>query len=415
MTMLMAAASREGKKLNDTLFEAGAAAQAAVRSYGADRVVNGTVGCYAGDDEKIACLPVVEEVYRQLPMNDFISYAPPIGLADYRQAVISETFEDQRPDGYTGAVATAGGTGALHIAIANYSEEGDTVLVSDWRWGNYDSLCREVGRRVQPFALFDSDRDFNIEAFSSAVASVLRNQDSLLIILNSPANNPTGFALSCQAWDQVLQVCRFHERTGKRISLLVDIAYIAYAGEKNEVRKFMKKFSNLPEHIFTMFAFSMSKGYTLYGQRAGAIVGLSSSQAVIDEFNELGRYSARTAWSNVNRAAMTLLTTIRGDAALMHRIDEERQAFYEILRRRADIFTAEADACGLRIVPYQAGFFISIPTAIPKDVSKALNQDLIFAAPVSLGVRLGVCSIPEKKMKGLASRVKKAVDVCQKA
>jgi aromatic-amino-acid transaminase len=413
MTMLMAAASREGKKLNDTLFEAGAAAKSAMAVYGAERVINGTVGCYASDDEKIACLPVVEDVYRKLPMSDFISYAPPIGLADYRQAVIDETFEDQRPDGYTGAVATAGGTGAIHIAVANYSEVGDAVLVSDWRWGNYDSLCREIGRRVQPFALFDSDQDFNIESFSSAVASLLRSQDSLLIILNTPANNPTGFAMSDREWEQVLQVCRFHEREGKRISLLVDIAYIAFAGEKNDVRRFMKQFSNLPEHIFTMFAFSMSKGYTLYGQRAGALVGLSSRQEVIDEFCELGRYSARTCWSNVNRAAMTLLTTIRNDASLVKRIDEERNAFYETLHRRAAIFTAEADAAQLRIVPYHAGFFISIPTASPKEVSAALNKDLVFAAPISLGIRLGVCSIPEQKVRGLAGTVKKAVDSCQ--
>jgi aromatic-amino-acid transaminase len=412
MTMIMAAASREGKKLNDTLFEAGAAAQAAIKTYGADRVINGTVGCYAGDDEQIACLPVVEDIYRQLPMRDFIAYAPPIGLPDYRKAVIEETFEDQQPDGYTGAVATAGGTGAIHIAVANYSEAGDAVLVSDWRWGNYDSLCREIGRRVQPFALFDSERDFNIESFSSAVSSLLRSQDSLLIILNSPANNPTGFALSYQEWDQVLQVCRFHEREGKRISLLIDIAYIAYAGEKNEVRTFMKQFSNLPEHIFTMFAFSMSKGYTLYGQRAGALVGLSSSQAVIDEFDELGRYSARTTWSNVNRAAMTLLTTIRSDASLMKRIDAERKAFYEVLCRRAAIFTTEAEACQLHIVPYHAGFFVSIPTAAPKKVSQALNEDLVFAAPIALGIRLGVCSIPEQKMLGLAAKVKKAITAC---
>lgn len=46
----------------------------------------------------------------------------------------------------------------------------------------------------------------------------------------------------------------------------------------------MRKFSNLPENIFTIFAFSMSKGYTLYGQRTGAMVGLSSSKELTTEF-----------------------------------------------------------------------------------------------------------------------------------
>ena len=372
MSTFMAASSREGKQLHDAVFQFGQAAQAAMAAYGRERVVNATVGCYAGEDEVLGCLPVVEEIYRSLPMADFITYAPPVGLADYRKAAIDETFEAYRPEGYIDAVATAGGTGAVHIAIANYSEVGDDVLASDWRWGIYGSLCQEIGRRLTTFALLDESGAFNIESFSSAVADVLRKQDSLLIILNTPANNPTGFALSDQDWAEVLQVCRFHEKQGKRISILVDIAYIAYAGEKNEVRTFMKQFSNLPPHLFIMAAFSMSKGYTLYGQRAGARVGVSSSEDVIKEFTELGRYSARTSWSNVNRAAMTLLTTIRGDAALTKRLDEERMEFFRIIQQRASLFTEEAAQCGLRVIPYHAGFFISIPTANPQAVCEAL-------------------------------------------
>ena len=410
MSTFMAASSREGKQLHDAVFQFGQAAQAAMAAYGRERVVNATVGCYAGEDEVLGCLPVVEEIYRSLPMADFITYAPPVGLADYRKAAIDETFEAYRPEGYIDAVATAGGTGAVHIAIANYSEVGDDVLASDWRWGIYGSLCQEIGRRLTTFALLDESGAFNIESFSSAVADVLRKQDSLLIILNTPANNPTGFALSDQDWAEVLQVCRFHEKQGKRISILVDIAYIAYAGEKNEVRTFMKQFSNLPPHLFIMAAFSMSKGYTLYGQRAGALVGVSSSEDVIKEFTELGRYSARTSWSNVNRAAMTLLTTIRGDAALTKRLDEERMEFFRIIQQRASLFTEEAAQCGLRVIPYHAGFFISIPAANSQAVCEALQDELVFAAPLALGVRLGVCSVPLPKIKGLAAKVKKAVD-----
>lgn len=409
MAMFMAASSREGKKLHDTVFQVGQAAQKAIAAYGNDRVVNATVGCYAGEDESLGCLPVVEELYRSLPMTDFIAYAPPIGLETYRKAAIEETFEDSRPDGYIDAVATAGGTGAVHIAIANYSEIGEDVLASDWRWGIYGSLCQEIGRKLTTFALLDSSGAFNIDSFSSAVTDILRKQDSLLVILNTPANNPTGFALSDQDWSEVLQVCRFHEKQGKRISILVDIAYIAYAGEKQAVRRFMKLFSNLPPHIFVMIAFSMSKGYTLYGQRAGALIGISSRKEVIDEFMELGRYSARTSWSNINRAAMMLLTVIRQDAALIRRLDDERMDFFRIIQKRAALFTEEAASCNLRIVPYHAGFFISIPTADPQGVCTALQDELVFAAPLALGIRLGVCSVPMAKIKGLAGKISNAM------
>lgn len=406
---VMAAASREGKKINDVVSVAGNNARKAIAAYGADRVINATVGCYAGEDEVLGCLPVVEKMYRNLPIRDFTAYAPPIGLEAYRQAAIQETFEDQRPDGYIDAIATAGGTGAVHIAIANYSEIGDSILVADWRWSIYEGLSNEVGRSMKTFALLDGNQAFNIESFSSAVAELLNTQDSLLIILNTPANNPTGFSLSEQDWTEVLDVCRFHEKQGKRITILVDIAYIAYAGEKNEVRKFMKQFSNLPSHILVLIAYSMSKGYTLYGQRAGALVGVSSSKAVIDEFVEVAKYSARTAWSNVNRAAMTLLINVRHDKALQEEIDKERRVFYDLIEERAAIFMEEARACGLRVVPFQSGFFIAIPARDSAAVCQELQKELIFGAPVDLGVRLGVCSVPKAKMRGLAASIKRAI------
>ncbi len=406
---VMAAASREGKKINDVVSFAGNEARKAIAAYGADKVINATIGCYAGEDEVLGCLPVVEKLYRSFPIRDFTAYAPPVGLDAYRQAAISETFEDQRPEGYIDAIATAGGTGAVHIAIANYSEIGDSILVADWRWSIYEGLSNEVGRSMKTFALLDSNQAFNIESFSSAVADLLSKQDSLLIVLNTPANNPTGFSLSEQDWTEVLDVCRFHEKQGKRITILVDIAYIAYAGEKNEVRKFMKQFSNLPKNIFVLVAYSMSKGYTLYGQRAGALVGVSSSKDVIDEFVEVAKYSARTAWSNVNRAAMTLLIKVRGDKALQEEIDKERRAFYDLIEARAAIFMEEAKECGLRVVPFQSGFFIAIPVKDSAAVCLELQKELIFGAPVDLGVRLGVCSVPKAKMKGLAAKIKKAI------
>lgn len=50
-------------------------------------------------------------------MSDFITYAPPMGLEGYRKAVIDETFEGCRPDGYVDAVATSGGTGASTLPL----------------------------------------------------------------------------------------------------------------------------------------------------------------------------------------------------------------------------------------------------------------------------------------------------------
>ena len=411
----MVASHAVGKNLSDAIFGASAAAQEATSKFGADKVINATIGAIMDDDEKLACIPTMEKVFRALPMSDVIAYAPIVGLPAYLDTVVALTFADQKPDGYTASGATAGGTGAVHNAIANYSEIGDKVLTSDWFWGPYTALCHEQGRELATYKLFDEEQNFNIKDFTAKVEELIKNQKSLLIIINTPAHNPTGYSLSGEDWDVVLDVCKTMTQKGdKKISILVDIAYIDYAGEKNEARKFMKKFGNLPENIFVMFAFSMSKGYTMYGQRTGAIIGLSRSKEIIEEFANANKYTSRATWSNINRGAMTVLTKIQQDASLLSQFEKERAALYEIIRERGAIFMDEAKACGLNALPYKAGFFLSIPSKDPGAVCDKLHDDLIFPVPLKKGVRVAVCAVPAKKMRGMAAKIKKAWDAVEK-
>ncbi|MBQ2010763.1 MAG: aminotransferase class I/II-fold pyridoxal phosphate-dependent enzyme, partial [Selenomonadaceae bacterium] len=336
------ASHRVGKKLVDVIFGASAACAEAVKEHGADKVTNATIGAIMGEDEKLACIPTMEKVFHQLPIADAIAYAPIAGLPGYLDTVIDLTFADNKPEGYLAAVATAGGTGAIHHAIVNYTEAGDQVLTSDWFWGTYNVLCQEQGRTLTTYQLFDENQNYNLKALAAKLEELFAKQDSLLLIINTPAHNPTGYSLSEADWTGVLDLCKKYAAEGKKVNLLVDIAYIDYAGEKNECRRFMKQFSNLPENIFTMFAFSMSKGYTMYGQRTGAIIGLSASKELVDEFVDVAKYSSRATWSNINRGAMAVLNAIQQDDELLAAFEAERESLYEIIRDRAAIFMKEA-------------------------------------------------------------------------
>ena len=407
------ASHRVGKKLVDVIFGASAACAEAVKEHGADKVTNATIGAIMGEDEKLACIPTMEKVFHQLPIADAIAYAPIAGLPGYLDTVIDLTFADNKPEGYLAAVATAGGTGAIHHAIVNYTEAGDQVLTSDWFWGTYNVLCQEQGRTLTTYQLFDENQNYNLKALAAKLEELFAKQDSLLLIINTPAHNPTGYSLSEADWTGVLDLCKKYAAEGKKVNLLVDIAYIDYAGEKNECRRFMKQFSNLPENIFTMFAFSMSKGYTMYGQRTGAIIGLSASKELVDEFVDVAKYSSRATWSNINRGAMAVLNAIQQDDELLAAFEAERESLYEIIRDRAAIFMKEAEECGLNALPYKAGFFISVPADDPAAVCDKLHDDLIFAVPLKKGVRIAVCSVPMNKMYGMAAKVLKAMNAVE--
>ena len=409
MSMTMAATHAAGRKLKDAIFDANKACTEAIKIHGAETVTNATIGVVLDETGKLATLNAVEKIFRTLEMSELVAYAPIAGLPDFLDAAIDWVFADCKPEAHLAAVATASGTGAIHHAVANYAERGDAVLTSDWRWGTYDLICNETGKRLETFKLFDDELNFNIADFAVKVDALLKNQKSLLVILNTPAHNPTGYALTDGEWDKVLDVLKAQSSTGKKISLLVDVAYIDYAGEKNSTRAFMKKFGNLPENLFVMIAFSMSKSFTCYGQRTGALIGVSSDEKIIDEFKEVNKYSCRATWSNVNRGAQALLVKLTHDAETFAAYEAERDGLYQMVKRRADVFVDEAKACGLRIVPYTGGFFIAVPADNPAAVCDKLHDELIFAVPLKLGVRVAACSTSFDKMHGVAEKILRAM------
>ena len=409
MTMSIAAKHAKGKSAQDKIFGANAAAVAAAAKYGKDAVTNATIGAILDEDEKLVCLPTVEEVFRGLSTNEMIAYAPISGLPEYLDCVLTAAFGNSRPEGYIAAVATAGGTGAIHHAIWNYTETGDTVLCSDWYWGAYKVLCQDMGRNFTTYKMLDENNKFNLPALKEKVDELLAKQDNLLYLLNTPAHNPTGYSLSGEDMDGVLAILKEAAVPGKNIVFFLDVAYIDYAGEKEEVRKIFKKLSGLPANILCIVGYSMSKGFTMYGQRTGAMICVSSDKSVIDEFAAINQYTSRATWSNINRPAMRTLATIYSDPELLAKVCAERDYYYQMIKARADLFTKEAEECGLPMLPYVAGFFLSIPAKNPDAICEKLHEDNIFAVPLAAGVRIAVCAVPLKKIKGMAAKVNAAM------
>ncbi|MBR5913139.1 MAG: aminotransferase class I/II-fold pyridoxal phosphate-dependent enzyme [Selenomonadaceae bacterium] len=415
MSNSMAASHAVNRTLYDPIFVAGTACKEAMKIHGKDKVINATIGVVLDEEGKLAVLPTVEKIFRNLKMSEYTSYAALSGNADYVDAVKNIVFKNTNCAGYLGAVATAGGTGAIHHAIANYAERGETVLTSDWCWGNYKIICAETGKRLETFKLFNDELTaFNITAFADKVESLLKVQNSLLIILNTPAHNPTGYAISNDEWDKILDVIKSHAAKGKKISLLVDIAYIDFAAERKIAWGFMDKFSNLPANVLTMISFSMSKSYTFYGQRTGALVAISTDADVIKEFEETNKYSCRAVWSNINNGAQVLCVKLYQDEKLSAELEQDQTNLRNLVNRRAKIFVDEANEVGLKIVPYKGGFFIAVPSENPVAVCNELQKDLIFAVPLKYGIRVAACSMPLDKIPGVATKMKATMEVSSK-
>ncbi len=400
-------AAEHGRKIpkEDKIFGISNRAKQRIATDGKDKVVNATIGALLDDEGELIVLSSVSEVFRNLKPQEFAEYAPIAGTPEYREAVKKDAFGSYNPKRFTEAVVTPGGTGAIRNTISNYSDIGDKVLVADWFWSPYGTIAQEIGRTVETFELFDDERKFNIKSFSEVANSLLEKQERLVVILNTPAHNPTGYALSDEDWKAVMGY--FEELPkGKKITLLADIAYIDFAGDEETYRSFLPIIDEAPENVLVVIAHSLSKAYTLYGMRCGAMICMAKTREIAEEFKRVCEFSSRASWSNCPRAPQVILSKIFADKELKARVDEERKGFRDMLLRRGRAFEEAAAEAGLEMVPFDAGFFASVPCEDPDALSAELEKEGIFLVPLAKGVRVSVASISEEKCRYIPKRIK---------
>lgn len=394
----------------DKIFGINQSAKKMAAEIGEDKVVNATIGSLLDDDGNLAILSSVAKVIKNLTSNDYANYAPIAGTPDFIKAINRAAFGNYLPKAYTETVATPGGTGAIRNTIQNYSKRGDQVLTSDWYWGPYNTITQDIERTIATFTLTDDKGRFNAVSFESKVNELLSKQGGLVIILNTPAHNPTGYSLDLEDWNNVIRVIKDAVTDGKKkLTLLVDVAYLDYAGDEGENRNFFPLLEGLPDNILIVIAYSLSKSYTMYGMRSGAMICMTGNKEIADEFKTVCSFSARGTWSNCNRAAMAALSNIYADDTLLAEVTNERQLYCKMLLQRGKAFQEAANEVSLDMVPFVAGFFVTVRCENAEAIGLELQKEGIFTVPVGKGLRISVASIPEIKCKSLPPVISQAI------
>ena len=250
-------------------------------------------------------------------------------------------------------------------------------------------------------------------ALKKKVHEILKNQERLVIIINTPSHNPTGYALTDDDWEAVINIVNSASKE-KKITLLVDAAYVDFAGDEEESRSFLPALSKAADDVLIVIAHSLSKAYTLYGLRCGAMICMTGSRDVAEEFKRVCEFSSRASWSNCPRAPQVILTKIYEDPNLLKRVMDERKLYRDMLIRRGKAFREEAERIGLVTLPFRSGFFMSIPCADPDAVAAKLEEEAIYTVPLAKGIRIAGSSISERDCRILPEAIKRAIESTQK-
>lgn len=397
----------------DKLFGINALANERAEEIGKENVINCTIGKLLDDKGNLVVLSSVVDCLRNLSPADFADYAPIAGIPAYLEACKKAVFVDEMPEAFVEGCFTPGGTGAIRNAVSCYTKPGERIITGDWYWSPYKLIAKEQGRDLVTYTLFDKEGKFNHKAFGEKLAEVLAKQEETLIIINTPAHNPTGYTFSHEDWDKVIEELK--KFSDKKIALLVDIAYIDFAGEQKKTRGFFSKLVGLPDNILPMVAFSASKGFTLYGMRCGALLCMAPNAGIAKEFVEANKVASRATWSNGNRAAMTVIAQIFNNKELLEKVTKERNDYMRLLSKRGQAFMEEAEKAGIVPCAFDSGFFLTVPCENAEAVGVELQKENIFAVAIGEGIRVAVASIPEDKCRLIPAKLAKAIQECARS
>ncbi|MBP3853369.1 MAG: aminotransferase class I/II-fold pyridoxal phosphate-dependent enzyme [Erysipelotrichaceae bacterium] len=373
-----------------------------------DLVVDATIGSLYDEQGSLVALDTVFDSLKGLDNKVLAKYAASFtGNPDFKEKVLDWVL----PQGMRLAsevIATPGGTGAVGMTISECLDAGQTVILPEIAWGSYALMAQMQNIKTASYTLFEGDH-FHLDAFKQTVRSVMKEQNRLVIVINDPCHNPTGYSMSEDEWKQVVDFLNECAETHPVI-LLNDIAYIDYSYRGQAAKEYLKIFNGMDENMALVIAFSISKSMTSYGLRCGAACILAQNQGTVQELKTVFEKDARATWSNINNGAMAMFVDVLNNHARQY--EEEKAAYVSLLKERSSIFTKEADRVGLAYYPYKEGFFVtlSMDNATRDKFHDALMEQHIYTVKVNKGIRVAVCSLSVEKTKGLAARMKKIYD-----
>ncbi len=397
----------------DNVFSVVALAKEDILNNGAENVINATIGSLYNEMGELVAFESVFNHFDEISHQQKAAYSSSFtGNPSYRTQIKNWLFQERDIECHCSVIATPGGSGAISTAFNTILEQGQTVIIPDIAWGSYKLMAEQQNFKHTTYSMFDED-SFNINSLKETCLNIMKTQEKLLVVINDPCHNPTGYSMSMDEWKEVIE---FLNECSKQVPvvLLNDVAYIDYGYDTNKTRDYLTLFNLISENVLVLVAFSCSKSLTSYGLRCGAAILIGKNENKVRETEIVFEKSARAIWSNITNSAMenfTWVTTENYDNYM-----NEKQNYIQLLKQRSEIFINEAKKCNLPIYPYQEGFFITVKVINENSLNQfhqKLIDNHIYTVKVNKGIRVGVCSCSINKITGLAMKMNEILKSCE--
>lgn len=332
---------------------------------------NATIGI-AREHNVAMHLPCVMRRFASLSPDETLSYAPAFGLPALRTKW-REHIQAANPS-LTGQaislpVVTCGVTHGLSLAGELFVNAGDTVLIPDQVWGNYNMIfkVRREARMVK-YPFLSASGGLNTAGFASVVAGESK-RGKLVVLLNFP-NNPTGYTPT-EAEAQVLcNALVAAAENGCRVVAVCDDAYFGLFYEPGIMRESVfTRLAGKHPRLLPVKLDGATKENFGWGLRVAFITFAASGGAPVhDALEKKAAGCIRGTVSNCPHASQSILVHAMNDPAYAG----EKRAKFEVLRARAarvkQVLSGDRYTPAWTPYPFNSGYFMCLRL-------KALNAE----------------------------------------
>jgi aspartate/methionine/tyrosine aminotransferase len=202
----------------------------------AGKDINATIGIALEDDGAPVALPSVAKELN-LPLNEAFPYAPSPGRPDIRK-LWREMLLKKNP-GLAGRsfgqpVVTAALTHGLSMAGYLFAEPGDTVILPDLYWENYDLIFGNAyGATLKTFPTYTANGAFDVDALAAELRGPVGKK---IVLLNFP-NNPSGYTPTESEARAIIDLLTAEAARGSAVVVLIDDAYFGLVFEEGVIKQ----------------------------------------------------------------------------------------------------------------------------------------------------------------------------------
>lgn len=340
-------------------FPKGIVSQAGEARGKADRF-NATIGMATEGGHPIY-IDVIQKKLSSFDPKDLYPYAPPAGkpkLRDiWKKKLIKDNHSLQGKEFGT-PIVTTGLTHGLSIVSDLFVEKGDSIILPDKYWDNYQILFNvRHGSETVTYPLFTKTNDFNVEGLLEALLSCKNGK--AILVLNFP-HNPTGYTPTEKEAKGILDAIKQAANYGINIVAVMDDAYFGLYFEDSIKESLFARIVGLHPNILPIKIDGATKEEYAWGFRVGFLTFGIHDPLVLDALEKKAIGSIRSTISCSPHLSQTIIL----DALLNPEFEMQRNEKNKVIENRAkrvkEILADKKYTDEFEPYPFNSGYFVSL-------------------------------------------------------